>query len=174
MHRGALSFFGGVGITTFSVHWMSLVQLCSWSQRCVLSLPASSGTLRPSLQDLLTALDAGKLASEGKPVAEALASYKAKVRLRTAVGFFRFFALWVFWPWIPFTFASPYLPSYQVGRKDVDAWNQSVVRIKFLVWCLLGLFIHMYSVNYFLVGYLYIYMSCILIYQTISFLFFSD
>lgn len=60
------------------------------------SLPASSGTLRPSLQDLLTALDAGKLASEGKPVAEALASYKAKVRLRTAVGFFRFFALWVF------------------------------------------------------------------------------
>lgn len=132
---------------------------CLWfncrSQRCVLSLPASSGTLRPSLQDLLTALDAGKLASEGKPVAEALASYKAKVRLRTAVGFFRFFALWVFWPSIPFTFTSPYLP-YQVGWKDVDAWNQSVVRIKFLVWCLLGLFIHMYSVNYFLVGYLYL------------------
>lgn len=56
-------------------------------------LPVSSGTLRPSLQDLLTALDAGKLASEGKPVAEALASYKAKVRIRTAFGFFRFFAL---------------------------------------------------------------------------------
>lgn len=72
--------------------------IVSWSRLCVLSLPASSGTLRPSLQDLLTALDAGKLASEGKPVAEALASYKAKVRLRTAVGFFRFFALWVFWP----------------------------------------------------------------------------
>ena len=60
-------------------------------------LVVSSGTLRPSLQDLLTALDAGKLASEGKPVAEALASYKAKVSSRTVFGFFRFFALWLFW-----------------------------------------------------------------------------
>ena len=46
----------------------------------------------PSLQDLLTALDAGKLASEGKPVAEALASYKAKV---FSQGHFHLGARWL-------------------------------------------------------------------------------
>lgn len=46
----------------------------------------------PSLQDLLNALDADKLDSEGKPVAEALASYKSKV---ISQGHFHLGARWL-------------------------------------------------------------------------------
>lgn len=40
--------------------------------------PSDFSFLRPSLRDLLSALDAGQLDSEGKPVSEALESYKDK------------------------------------------------------------------------------------------------
>ena len=89
-------FFGGVGIKTFSVHWMSLVQL--WvgadfvSFPCLFLLEPWGHLSKISWRHLMLA----NWPRKESQLREALASYKAKVRLRTAVGFFRFFALWVF------------------------------------------------------------------------------